>query len=108
MPPGNYLEEGTDLPRSAAPTGAIEGTKRSFLLIILAASVRWLTGTGPVPVAECRRATRTVSTTVPTWDSVPGEGGLMGIRNPQRGRFPGWGPTTTGSPAVTQSLYEPG
>jgi hypothetical protein len=62
LPPGNYLEEGTDLPRSATPTGAIEGTKRSVMLIILAASVRWLTGTEPVPVAECRRAPRRVST----------------------------------------------
>jgi hypothetical protein len=36
IPPGNYLEEGTDLPRSAAPTGAIVGTKKSVRLIILA------------------------------------------------------------------------
>jgi hypothetical protein len=62
MPPGNYLEEGTDLPRSAAPTGAIEGTKRSVLLIILAASVRWLTGAEPAPVGECRRPKSGVST----------------------------------------------
>jgi|GEM_PF-6154914 len=62
MPPGNYLEEGTDLPRSLAPTGAIEGTKRSVLLIILAASARWLGGTEPVPVAESRRPTSGVST----------------------------------------------
>jgi hypothetical protein len=29
MPPGNYLEEGADLPRSATPMGATDGTKRS-------------------------------------------------------------------------------
>lgn len=33
LPPDNYLEEGADLPRSAAPTGAIVGTKRNILFI---------------------------------------------------------------------------
>jgi hypothetical protein len=41
LPPGTYLEKGTDLPRSAAPSGAIVGTKRSVWLIILAA-LRWV------------------------------------------------------------------
>lgn len=33
LPPDNYLDEGTDLPRSARPMGAIVGTKKSLLLI---------------------------------------------------------------------------
>jgi hypothetical protein len=39
LPPGNYLEKGTDLPRSAAPTGAIVGRKRSIWLICSPSSV---------------------------------------------------------------------
>jgi hypothetical protein len=48
LPPGNYLEEGADLPRSAAPIGATVRTKRSVWLI-------WL----PPPLRVDRRGTRT-------------------------------------------------
>jgi hypothetical protein len=61
LPPGTYLEKGTDLPRSAAPMGAIVGTKRSFLLICCRPPLRMVTGTEPVPVGECRRQSRAMS-----------------------------------------------
>jgi len=46
LPPGHHLEEGTDLPRSAAPMGATVRTKRSIWLISSPTSIEVIEGRG--------------------------------------------------------------